>query len=290
MKVELLIKVLGLLLFAALVAGCEGETLTLEAFTSPLGTSSLSPPIATPGPMKSPIRPTPTPTRGKAETSPTAPASPIETPQPRLTRTPTPLRQGTPPIETRPTRPPQAQDAVEAARAFLANHLKVPVVQIQLLYVEPQTWPDTSLGCPKPGKDYAQVVTSGYRVVLQVGTRQYEVHTDRSAKHVVLCPGPVPGERVPLARAITQEAIVAAARQHLAERLGVPLEEVEVVSVEEAMWEDETLGCPRPPGNYPDRAYPGPSPGYRIVLAAGGVDYEYHSGRLWLIFCGEVSE
>ncbi len=287
MTMERLMKGLGLLLLAALVVGCEGETVTLEALTSPLGTSLSRSPISTPGPEASPTRP-PAPARDDALPSPTSPASPIETPQPRLT--PTAPRPGqTPPLETRPTRPPQAQDAVEAARAFLADHLEVPVAQIQLLYVEPQTWPDAGLGCPEPGQAYAQVVTPGYRLVLQVGTRQYEVHTDRSAKHVVLCPGPVPGERVSLARAITQEAIVAAARQHLAERLGVPLEAVEVVSVEEALWEDDTLGCPRPPGNYPDRAYPGPMPGYRIVLAVEGVRYEYHSGGLWLIFCGEVS-
>ncbi|MFO7742386.1 MAG: hypothetical protein R6X31_08745, partial [Anaerolineae bacterium] len=174
MTMERLMKGLGLLLLAALVVGCEGETVTLEALTSPLGTSLSRSPISTPGPEASPTRP-PTPARYDVLPSPTSPASPIETPQPRLTRTPTPLRQGTPPIETRPTRPPRAQDAVEAARTFLVDHLEVPVAQIQLLYVEPQTWPDAGLGCPEPGQAYAQVVTPGYRLVLQVGTRQYEV-------------------------------------------------------------------------------------------------------------------
>ena len=101
---------------------------------------------------------------------------------------------------------------------------------------------------------------------------------------------PAPGERVPLRRVRTQEEIVGVARQHLADRLGLPLEEIMVVSVEEAWWEDDALGCPRLPGHYPDRAYPGPIPGYRIILYAKNAQYEYHSGRLWLIFCRRIGE
>jgi hypothetical protein len=81
---------------------------------------------------------------------------------------------------------------------------------------------------------------------------------------------------------------VALARENLAGHLGVSVEQVQVVSVEDADWEDNRLGCPSPPGHTPDRAYPGPTPGYRIVLAAGGRQYEYRSGRAGLVFCGPV--
>jgi hypothetical protein len=82
--------------------------------------------------------------------------------------------------------------------------------------------------------------------------------------------------------------VVQAARKHLAERLDVSPAEVTVIEVEETYWEDETLGCPRPPGQYPDRAYPQLIPGYRVVLQVGGTRYEYHSGLLWLIYCGTI--
>ena len=186
----------------------------------------------------------------------------------------------------RPTRPPEAQAATEAARAFLAEHLDISLDQAGLAYVEQVTWRDTSLGCPEPGRMYAQVLTPGYKVVLQVRNQRYELHTDRSGKRVVLCPGPLPGEHIPLRRAESQEEILALARQHLAEQLGVPPEAVQVVSIDEAQWDDSTMGCPQSPGNYPDRAYPGPIPGYRVVLAVEGAQYEYHSGRLWLSSCG----
>lgn len=256
-----------------LITGCEGMELE-SVQTSPLIAATLSP-LSTPAPVPSQALPPPPP---ETPTPPSTNTVPFTTPT-----VPTPQ-----PMTPYPTRPPQAQAAVEAARAFLAEYLGIGVEQVGLVYVEPAEWPDTSLGCPEPGRVYAQVITPGYCVVLQVRNQQYELHTDRSGKQVVLCPGPVPRERVPLRRARSQEEIVTLARQHLAERLDVPLEAVEVVTVEEEWWDDDTLGCPRPPGNYPDRAYPGPIPGYRIVLAVEGVQYEYRSGRRWLLFCGIV--
>lgn len=194
MNIELLIKVLGLLLFAALLAACEGETLTREVLTSPIGTAPSRSPISILERKSSPPSPAPTLAREEAQASPTSPKSPRETPQPLLTSTPPPSLQT----------PPQAQEAMEAACAFLVDHLEIPVTQIQLLYVEPQTWSDASLGCAGSGRHYAQVVTPGYRVMLQVETRQYELHTDRSASHVVLCTGPVSSERVPPRHTQTQ--------------------------------------------------------------------------------------
>jgi hypothetical protein len=95
-----------------------------------------------------------------------------------------------------------------------------------------------------------------------------------------------PNDRIPLRLARSPDEIAALARQDLAGRLGIPPAAIQVISVESAEWDDETLDVPRPPGHSPDRAYPGPTPGYRIVLAARGVQYEYRSGRTWLIFCG----
>ncbi|MFC1879570.1 hypothetical protein ACFLZW_06610, partial [Chloroflexota bacterium] len=60
----------------------------------------------------------------------------------------------------------------------LAAHLNVNVGQIHLVSIESLNWPDTSLGCPQPNIFYAQVLTPGYRITLQVGTKQYEYHSD----------------------------------------------------------------------------------------------------------------
>ncbi len=39
-------------------------------------------------------------------------------------------------------------------------------------------WPDASLGCPEEGIMYAQVVTPGFRIVLEANGTQYVYHTD----------------------------------------------------------------------------------------------------------------
>jgi len=82
--------------------------------------------------------------------------------------------------------PPEAEDQVALAVEDLARRLDIPREQIRVLKVERVEWGDTSLGCPQPGKMYAQVVTPGYRVSLEAKGKTYEYHTDLD-RHVVLC-------------------------------------------------------------------------------------------------------
>jgi hypothetical protein len=63
-----------------------------------------------------------------------------------------------------------------------------PPEEIKVISVEEVVWPDTSLGCPEPGKFYAQVLVPGYRVILEVGGRRVEVHTDLRGRFVICTP------------------------------------------------------------------------------------------------------
>lgn len=185
--------------------------------------------------------------------------------------------------------PPLAADrdrAVEAARRHLAEMLGVSQEQITLLHVETATWRDASLGCGQPSRGYAQVITPGFRILLEHNGQRYELHSDQSGNFVIVCHIPARIDRIPLRRIFGQDEIVERARQHLSLRLSVPLESVVTVSVEAAEWDDPSLGCGYLPGMQPDRAYPRGIPGYRILLDADGGRYEYHSGGLWLVFCG----
>lgn len=65
-----------------------------------------------------------------------------------------------------------------------------PPEEVKIVLVEQVTWPDTSLGCPEPGKFYAQVLVPGYRVVVEVGGRKFEVHTDLRGRVVICNPCP----------------------------------------------------------------------------------------------------
>lgn len=80
----------------------------------------------------------------------------------------------------------EAQEALRLAEADLAARLNVPSNDIEVVRVEAVEWSDTSLGCPQPGMVYAQVITPGFRLVLEAEGQKYEYHTD-GERTVVLC-------------------------------------------------------------------------------------------------------
>jgi len=79
----------------------------------------------------------------------------------------------------------------------------------------------------------------------------------------------------PTADAARQQAIDAA-KAALAARLGVGTSTITVVKVEVVQWPDTSLGVPEPGKMYAQVIVPG----FRITLAQGGKEYEYHAGKL----------
>lgn len=67
--------------------------------------------------------------------------------------------------------------------------------------------------------------------------------------------------------------IVEIAKEDLARRLGLSPGEISVTSVEAVAWPDASLGCPQQGMMYAQVI----TPGFLIVLEAGGQTYEYHS-------------
>ena len=80
----------------------------------------------------------------------------------------------------------EGRDAVGLAKEDLASVLKAPADEIKLVRAEVTQWSDTSLGCPEPGKFYAQVITAGHLIVLSHAGKEYEYHAGRG--HIVTCP------------------------------------------------------------------------------------------------------
>ncbi|KRF12623.1 hypothetical protein [Nocardioides sp. Soil796] len=60
----------------------------------------------------------------------------------------------------------------------------------------------------------------------------------------------------------------------LAGMLGVDASEVDVVRVEQVTWRDGSIGCAEPGSMYTQALVDG----QRVVLSAGGREYEYHAG------------
>lgn len=90
------------------------------------------------------------------------------------------------PAESTP--PPGTEALVAKAKEMLTQMPGIEGVGdgISLVAVETMQWRDSSLGCPREGMQYLQVITPGYSILLQAGDKQYEFHTDTGTA-VVLC-------------------------------------------------------------------------------------------------------
>ena len=66
---------------------------------------------------------------------------------------------------------------VGVAMSDLAARLEVPLEEIGFLGIRLVTWPDASLGCPRPGMNYTQATREGYQIYLRSGGRRYAYHS-----------------------------------------------------------------------------------------------------------------
>jgi len=105
-----------------------------------------------------------------------------------------PADNGKPTQMSTPTSPipvdPNLQDLIQKAKEDLAKRLSLSSSQINLLDAQAVVWPDSSLGCPEEGMAYAQVLTPGYLIRLEVNNQELEYHASR--KTIIYCENPSP--------------------------------------------------------------------------------------------------
>jgi hypothetical protein len=243
--------------------------------SDPQAASLASSPQPTPTSLKPNIIPTKSP--GPSPTV-LAPAPPYPIPSPTRQVAPSPT----------PERGPAAElpAAILAAQDYLARHLSLTPPQLALDSWEQVLWITPNLGCQPTAGFYPQDPIPGYRIFLRDKDQNYQIHTDLNGERICLAEPLQAGERIPLPVNATPEATVELARQHLAARLGLPLETITMERLEPAEWDDLDLGCGSAAGMQPDRAFARLIPGYSILLSASQQEYEYHSGGLWLVYCG----
>jgi hypothetical protein len=194
--------------------------------------------------------------------------------------------------------PDEQPDAVQMAQDYLARHLSLSPGQIKLDSWQEAIWITPDLGCRPALLLDVQEAIEGYRILLNAKGQDYELHSDLSGGNICLAQPLQTGERISLAgqlrpangvpatRDVPPEQIAELARQHLAARLGFPLDIVNVLGFEPAEWDDLSLGCAGSAGKQPDRALARLIPGYKILLSAMDMEHEYHSGDLWMVYCG----
>jgi len=176
-KRRLLFSIALLLLVAAWANGCGGEPTSILLYDEPT--------MAQPQDDES---------RVVRETGGTGTGVPTPEPQrEKATMTPVPT-----PAATEVELQAGAEQIIQLAQKDLAQRLSLAPEAIRLVSVKAMEWSDASLGCPQPGMMYAQVITPGFRAVLEAEGQTYEYHTD-AGRSVVLCgTDGLPIEPVPL--------------------------------------------------------------------------------------------
>jgi len=132
-----------------------------------------------------------TSTSGSGAAATETPLPPVTIPSP----TPTSLAPGLPvptaslplPVPPNPSAsqvdPPSS--LLDQIKADAAQRGGVAREQVQVISSTAQTWSDGSLGCPKPGENYIQVMVEGFQVIVQAGGRALDYRT--SSTGIRLC-------------------------------------------------------------------------------------------------------
>ena len=86
---------------------------------------------------------------------------------------------------------PALQEIVYLVMEDLNQRSGIDLEDIDLMELESIEWPDSNLGCGKPGEVYLPVITPGYRIVLEANGQSYSYHTNNS-NLFILCDQPRP--------------------------------------------------------------------------------------------------
>ncbi len=154
----------------------------------------------------------------------------------------------------------------QQAAVDLAARLGLPLNQVTIQETVPAMFRDSSLGVAEPGQVYLPAVTPGYIIRLEAGGKSYTYHA--SGERVVLVTDTGFSPRRGEAETLTDRAI-----EDLAGRLHIAYDKIAVASVTPTEFNDSSLGVPEEGKFYLQVI----TPGYIIVLEAGGKTYTYHA-------------
>ncbi|NTU82248.1 MAG: hypothetical protein HGA45_23195 [Chloroflexales bacterium] len=176
------------------LGGCGQSVVRVDLAPTATAAPATSTPRATPT-----TAPSPSPSAPPASPTATATSSPTPGAQGATTR-PLPTATGAAPAP-RPTTaqgaPPEGSSAGQAPPELLAELVAdlaartgAPADAIVEVASEAVEWPDSSLGCPQPGQSYLQVITPGYRVLLQSGDTVYDYRAAERGFFFLCAPKP----------------------------------------------------------------------------------------------------
>lgn len=108
---------------------------------------------------------------------------PTDTPQPQPTTIPSPEPTAIPADKVLPQGGVQVGDGgglerlLERAKEDIVQVARTSTDQVTVVSTEQVEWSNASLGCPQPDMMYAQVITPGYRIILEANGQTYQYHS-----------------------------------------------------------------------------------------------------------------
>jgi hypothetical protein len=179
---------------------------------------------------------------------------------------------------------PDAQRSIaDLAIETLAADLKIPKDTITVESVTEVDWRNSSLGCPKPGMAYLDVITSGHKVTLRANGQVYNVHEADNKAFVCKLPSLAGGMAPKPELAYGRQMLTA--QKDLARRLGVPVQEIRPGGALRMTWENTALGCPQPGVQYAEVE----TDGWRLTLKHGQREYIYHADDHHSFPCPDIA-
>lgn len=124
---------------------------------------------------------------GGSAASASAPASPEPASPPVVAPSVAPVSgapSGDEPLEGVP------QAVIDAAIADAAGRAGVEPSAVEIVSTSSRDWPNGALGCPEPGMMYTDVITPGYRVVVEAGGTRYDYRASTRSSDVRWCENP----------------------------------------------------------------------------------------------------
>ncbi|MGH8223016.1 MAG: hypothetical protein ACREQZ_08580 [Woeseiaceae bacterium] len=178
---------------------------------------------------------------------------------------------------------PQQRGIAMLAIDALAADLGVSRDRITIDTIRAVDWPDSSIGCPKPGQAYLQVITTGHKITLRVDRQVHVVH--EASNRAFVCHKTKPYAGVNPQRELVFGQQMIAARKDLARWLSVSESDIKPESAEERTWNDAGIGCPEPGVAYPK----GRVTGWVLTLRHNDRDYTYHTDMQRTIPCPAIT-
>jgi hypothetical protein len=178
---------------------------------------------------------------------------------------------------------PSPMDPNTVARQTVAAALGINETEARVISREQRDFADGSLDCPQPGTAYAQVITPGFRILVEANGRRFDVRVAGTGGRICYRRKPSPDQQAD--DSTRPRELGEAARQDLALRLGVLPQSVTVTDLRRLKPGDTLPGC----GEVCARDGAASACGVGVRLRVGEQDFDYLALSTGVRPCPEIA-